>query len=90
LVRLIGKGDMLRLGPPVGHFALNTGSDRDMLLVGGGTGLAPLKALVDQVARQGYAVDRHERFENVCGLAHEPGRDLQVTGLRLRAIRLIA
>ena len=53
LVRLVGKGDVLRLGPPVGHFALNTGSDRDMLLVGGGTGLAPLKALIDQVARQG-------------------------------------
>ena len=53
LVRLVGKGDVLRLGPPVGHFALNTESDRDMLLIAGGTGLAPLKALIDQVARQG-------------------------------------
>ena len=53
LVRLAQVGDVLRLGPPVGHLALDTESDRDLLLVAGGTGLAPLKALVDQVARQG-------------------------------------
>src|SRR4051812_1226468 len=53
LVRQARVGDVLRLGPPVGHLALDTASDRDLLLVAGGTGLAPLKALVDQVARQG-------------------------------------
>jgi NAD(P)H-flavin reductase/hemoglobin-like flavoprotein len=53
LVRLARAGDVVRLGPPVGHLALDTGSDRDLLLVAGGTGLAPMKALVDQVARQG-------------------------------------
>jgi NAD(P)H-flavin reductase/hemoglobin-like flavoprotein len=53
LVRLIQKGDAVRLGPPVGHLALDTGSERDLLLVAGGTGLAPVKAIVDQVARQG-------------------------------------
>jgi len=53
LVRLTRVGDVVRLGPPVGHLALDTGSDRDLLLVAGGTGLAPMKALVDQVARQG-------------------------------------
>ena len=53
LVRLVGKGDVLRLGPPIGHFGLDASSDRDLLLGGGGTGWAPLKALVDQVARQG-------------------------------------
>jgi NAD(P)H-flavin reductase/hemoglobin-like flavoprotein len=53
LVRLAQVGDVLRLGPPVGHLALDTGSDRDLLLVAGGTGLAPMKALIDQVARQG-------------------------------------
>ena len=53
LVRLAQVGDVVRLGPPVGHLALDTESDRDLLLVAGGTGLAPLKALVDQVARQG-------------------------------------
>jgi NAD(P)H-flavin reductase/hemoglobin-like flavoprotein len=53
LVRLARVGDAVRLGPPVGHLALDTDSDRDLLLVAGGTGLAPMKALVDQVARQG-------------------------------------
>jgi NAD(P)H-flavin reductase/hemoglobin-like flavoprotein len=53
LVRLVGPGDVLRLGPPVGHLAMDTESDRDLLLVAGGTGLAPMKAIVDQVARHG-------------------------------------
>ena len=53
LVRQAGVGDLLRLGPPLGSLTLDEGSDRDLLLVAGGTGLAPLKALVDQVARKG-------------------------------------
>jgi NAD(P)H-flavin reductase len=53
LVRRVGVGDVLRLGPPVGHLVLHDDSDRDLLLVAGGLGLAPLKALVDHVARQG-------------------------------------
>src|SRR3954454_24758289 len=55
LVRQAKVGDQLRLGPPVGHLALDAESDRDLLLVAGGTGLAPMKAFVDQVARQGPA-----------------------------------
>ncbi|MGY1711253.1 globin domain-containing protein [Geodermatophilus sp. SYSU D00758] len=55
LVRRVGVGDVLRLGPPVGGLVLDAGSDRDLLLVAGGTGLAPVKALVDQVARHGPA-----------------------------------
>ncbi|SFF93137.1 globin domain-containing protein [Blastococcus tunisiensis] len=55
LVRRVGVGDVLRLGPPMGHLALDPDSDRDLLLVAGGMGLAPLKAMVDQVARHGPA-----------------------------------
>jgi NAD(P)H-flavin reductase/hemoglobin-like flavoprotein len=55
LVRRVGVGDVLRLGPPVGHLALEADSDRDLLLVAGGMGLAPMKALVDQIARDGPA-----------------------------------
>jgi NAD(P)H-flavin reductase len=55
LFRLVGAGDSVRLGPPMGHLALDEDSDRDLLLVAGGTGLAPMKALLDQVARFGPA-----------------------------------
>jgi NAD(P)H-flavin reductase/hemoglobin-like flavoprotein len=55
LVRRVGVGDVLRLGPPLGHLTLDSESDRDLLLVAGGMGLAPLKAIVDQVARHGPA-----------------------------------
>lgn len=53
LVRSATVGHVLRFGPPMGRLALDPESDRDLLLVAGGTGLAPLKAVVDQVARQG-------------------------------------
>jgi NAD(P)H-flavin reductase/hemoglobin-like flavoprotein len=55
LVRSVGVGDVLRLGPPVGDLTVGPDPDRDLLLVAGGMGLAPLKALVDSVARQGPA-----------------------------------
>jgi NAD(P)H-flavin reductase len=54
-VRQVGVGDVLRLGPPIGHLAFDAESDRDLLLVAGGTGLAPVKAVVDQIARNGPA-----------------------------------
>jgi NAD(P)H-flavin reductase/hemoglobin-like flavoprotein len=53
LVRRVAVGDVLRLGPPMGHLTLSADSDRDLLLIAGGLGLAPMKALVDQVARHG-------------------------------------
>lgn len=43
-------GTELRLGPPVGVLTLTKPvSDRELLLVAGSTGLAPLKAIVDQL-----------------------------------------
>jgi NAD(P)H-flavin reductase len=52
LVRGLAVGDIVRLGPPVGQLTLDPESDRDVLLIAGGTGLAPMKALIQQVARQ--------------------------------------
>lgn len=51
LVRKLMVGDIVRLSPPVGRMTLDPDSDRDLLLVGGGTGVAPLCALVEQVAQ---------------------------------------
>jgi len=44
------QGTQLRLGPPVGALTLDRAAGRDLLLVAGSTGLAPLKAILDQVA----------------------------------------
>ncbi len=42
-------GSELRLGPPVGVLRLDTASGRDILMVAGSTGLAPLKSMLEQV-----------------------------------------
>ncbi|MGK5543261.1 globin domain-containing protein [Streptomyces sp. URMC 127] len=54
LVHRAAVGDELRLGPPMGDMTLDaaTGSD-ELLFVAGGTGLAPIRALVEEVARRG-------------------------------------
>jgi NAD(P)H-flavin reductase/hemoglobin-like flavoprotein len=44
------EGSPLRLGPPVGALTLDGTCERDLLLVAGSTGLAPLKAILEQVA----------------------------------------
>jgi hemoglobin-like flavoprotein len=54
IVHGLQPGDEIRLGAPIGHrLTLDPYSARDLLLVAGGTGLAPLKALVEQVAVEG-------------------------------------
>ncbi|MBO0772884.1 MAG: oxidoreductase [Actinobacteria bacterium] len=50
LARGLEVGARLRLGPPVGTLTYDTGSGRDILLVAGSTGLAPLKAILEQVS----------------------------------------
>jgi NAD(P)H-flavin reductase/hemoglobin-like flavoprotein len=51
LGRGLSPGNRLRLGPPVGTLTYDGGTGRDVLLVGGSTGLAPLKAIAEQLAR---------------------------------------
>lgn len=51
MVRRLAVGDMLRLSPPMGSMVLNPYSDRDIVCVAGGTGLAPIKALVEELTR---------------------------------------
>jgi NAD(P)H-flavin reductase/hemoglobin-like flavoprotein len=44
-------GDFLRLGAPMGDMRIDQQSGRDVLCIAGGTGLAPVKALIDGMAR---------------------------------------
>jgi NAD(P)H-flavin reductase/hemoglobin-like flavoprotein len=46
-------GDVVRLGPTQGDMTLDPDSDRDLVCVAGGTGMAPIRALVEQAARNG-------------------------------------
>lgn len=49
----MAKGDSLRLSGPYGRFVLKTGDDRHAILVGGGTGVAPLKSMVRHALEAG-------------------------------------
>jgi NAD(P)H-flavin reductase len=51
LVHHTRVGDVVRLGPPVGSMVCDPRSQRDVLLVGGGTGLAPMLALAEELSR---------------------------------------
>ncbi|MFC7305983.1 globin domain-containing protein [Streptomyces monticola] len=53
LVHRARPGDTIRLGPPAGSMIVDHGTDNGMLCLGGGTGIAPIKALVEDVAEHG-------------------------------------
>ncbi|MFG3304771.1 globin domain-containing protein [Streptomyces wuyuanensis] len=53
LVHHARPGDVLRLGPPAGSMVVDHTTDNGMLCLGGGTGIAPIKALVEDVAEHG-------------------------------------
>ena len=54
LVHAAQPGDELRMGAPVGtRLTLTSDTRRDLLLIAGGTGLAPLRALTEQVVLEG-------------------------------------
>jgi NAD(P)H-flavin reductase len=50
LARSIAVGSKLRLGAPVGTLTLDAAASRDVVLAAGSTGLAPLKAIIEQAA----------------------------------------
>lgn len=53
LVHRAAVGDVLQLGPPMGDMNLDVADHSELLLVAGGTGLAPIRALIEEVARRG-------------------------------------
>ncbi|QGV77461.1 globin domain-containing protein [Streptomyces ficellus] len=53
LVHRSRVGDRLTLGPATGDMVLDTAVFENLLCVAGGTGLAPVRALVEEVARRG-------------------------------------
>jgi NAD(P)H-flavin reductase/hemoglobin-like flavoprotein len=53
LVHRARPGDIIRLGPPAGSMTVDHTSGSGLLCLGGGTGIAPIKALVEDVAEHG-------------------------------------
>lgn len=54
LVHRARPGDVIRLGPPSGSMTVDHTTDSGLLCLGGGTGIAPIKALVEDVAEHGH------------------------------------
>ncbi|TQK97878.1 NAD(P)H-flavin reductase [Streptomyces puniciscabiei] len=53
LVHRARPGDVIRLGPPTGSMTVDHTTDSGLLCLGGGTGIAPIKALIEDVAERG-------------------------------------
>jgi NAD(P)H-flavin reductase/hemoglobin-like flavoprotein len=92
VVRRLSEGDTIRMGAPVGEQLTlpEDGQLPDLLLVGGGTGLAPLRAVLQQIERgwraTGYGPRVHlfhgsrmpwnlYDHEHLSGLARKPWFD---------------
>ncbi|MFT2018714.1 globin domain-containing protein [Streptomyces sp. 796.1] len=53
LVHHARPGDQIKLGSPAGSMVVDHGTNNGLLCLGGGTGIAPIKALVEDVAVHG-------------------------------------
>ncbi|MEU7167211.1 globin domain-containing protein [Streptomyces morookaense] len=53
LVHRASVGDVIRLGFPMGDMVLDAAGHRELLFAAGGTGLAPIRALIEEVDRRG-------------------------------------
>lgn len=46
-------GDTWRIGPPMGRISVDRKAGRDILMIAGGTGIAPMRAIVEDLAQWG-------------------------------------
>jgi NAD(P)H-flavin reductase len=46
-------GDVWRIGPPMGRLGVDRRAGRDVLMVAGGTGIAPMRAILEELSRWG-------------------------------------
>jgi NAD(P)H-flavin reductase/hemoglobin-like flavoprotein len=47
------RGDTWRIGPPMGRLSADRQSGRDQLMIAGGTGMAPIKSILEEMAQYG-------------------------------------
>ena len=60
LVQYTQVGDLINLGPPQGTMTLAAGSGNGLFCVAGGSGLAPIKALIEQAIRDSTPARRRK------------------------------
>jgi NAD(P)H-flavin reductase/hemoglobin-like flavoprotein len=70
LVHHTSVGDRVNLGPPQGTMTLAAASGQGMFCVAGGSGLAPLKALIEQAIADSQP-DRRRRIRLIVGARRE-------------------
>jgi len=69
VVRSLKRGDSVKLGAAVGErLTLRAGDPSDLLLVAGGTGLAPLRAVVEQIDQEWRRTRRAPRVNLLHGV----------------------
>ncbi|WP_084263068.1 globin domain-containing protein [Actinomadura formosensis] len=91
LVRGTGIGDTVLAGPAEGTMTLDPNSGRGLLLVGGGTGLAPMRALAEEAAGAGRDVLLLVAAHAEAGLYDLPDlRRLESACARLRIIPVLS
>jgi NAD(P)H-flavin reductase/hemoglobin-like flavoprotein len=54
LVTTAEVGDRWRIGPPMGRLRVDRDGTREVLMIAGGTGVAPMHAIVEHMARWGW------------------------------------
>jgi len=59
IVRRVQAGETARIGPPIGEaLTRQPGDQRDLIMVAGGSGLAPLRAVLEQIDRERHSDGR--------------------------------
>ena len=69
LVHYTAPGMKLTIGPAMGGMTLGPGG-RELVCIAGGTGLSPVKAIVEQAARDAMAARLPRRIHLYCGARH--------------------
>lgn len=53
IVATAQPGDVWRMGPPMGRLRVDRKAGRDVLMIAGGTGVAPMRAIIEHLAQWG-------------------------------------
>ncbi len=53
IVATAQPGDQWRMGPPMGRLRVDRQANRNVLMIAGGTGVAPMRSIIEQLAKYG-------------------------------------